>query len=221
MCEGDDYWTDPYKLQKQVDYMESHPDCSCHAHNSITLNTQTRQIGLFNKKILDIQDYALDTFLTNGWFTPTASLLYRRSDYQQLDDMQGFMHGDYSLLINILLEPHTYLHYDNEIMSVYRDGGYASTHYKEIDLCNDFIALLKYYKEKSNHRCDEIFDKLIKREEISIEQATIYQQDCKKSRSIFVRVNHWLSSFFANIANMYVQCIHVTKKVERASLSNL
>lgn len=31
-CEGDDFWTDPYKLQKQVDFMDNNPDCMMTTH---------------------------------------------------------------------------------------------------------------------------------------------------------------------------------------------
>ncbi len=46
ICEGDDFWTDPEKLQKQVDYMESNPQCSyCYHHWRSYDQTEGKIVG--------------------------------------------------------------------------------------------------------------------------------------------------------------------------------
>lgn len=196
MCEGDDYWIDPLKLQKQVDFMEANPDCVCHSHNSLVLNSETQDIILFNKRMFHIKDYNLSSFLSMGWFTPTQSLLYRQDAYNYFDDMPCFMHGDYSLLLNIQLKEGHYLRYENEVMSVYRDGGWASKNYKELDLYDDFIDLLQYFRSKSSHSCDDVFDEQIELQKKEKQRYMEQKKECVRYKKIKNKILRWIKKIF-------------------------
>lgn len=86
-CEGDDYWIDPYKLQKQVDFMESHPDYPvCFTrYNKLFESTGKGCLGaadaLFDGKE-DVDYVTLDmSTAMNVWCTQYLTMLCRKDCY--------------------------------------------------------------------------------------------------------------------------------------------
>ncbi len=79
ICEGDDYWTDPLKLQKQVDFLEGHPDFSMCFHGAevkVENSPGSEQKNGTNYSRIENREYVSTEFVS-GWLVPTASIVFR------------------------------------------------------------------------------------------------------------------------------------------------
>ena len=81
MCEGDDYWTDPLKLQKQVDFMEENPEYSMCFHKVDILSPDVKDIGLYDH-LCEREYSAYEIY--DRWTIPTCSVLYNRHKLKPL-----------------------------------------------------------------------------------------------------------------------------------------
>ena len=118
LCEGDDYWTDPYKLQKQVDFLEAHPDYVMCSHQ---FNQYWQEEGRL-EEIADPHfkgaDYDLLNLIGGRWLTQTLTVMYRRSALNLQDYEKYGMSMDMILFYALLKHGKGYCLPD--VMAVYR-----------------------------------------------------------------------------------------------------
>ncbi len=142
LLDGDDYWLDSNKLQKQVDYLENHPDCSFSFHN-VYLQVYDNQ-STFKKT------YLSDTFYNNKNlrhllvqinYVPTSSVVFRNNVPEFFPEIfYKCMFGDWPLhILNLNYGNPGYL---KETMSVYRFGSGIWTKKTKVD---QMQPILKFY----------------------------------------------------------------------------
>ncbi|HQI41285.1 MAG: hypothetical protein B6D44_02110 [Ignavibacteriales bacterium UTCHB2] len=112
--EGDDYWIDPLKLQKQVDFLEANEEYSLCFHNANVIYDDNNGSRIFYN--LETREYTGKEILKE-WKIPTASVVFRRSMYNPVYH-PDFIYGDIVLLISLATKGK--LWGMNEVMSVYR-----------------------------------------------------------------------------------------------------
>ncbi len=76
LCEGDDYWTDPLKLQKQVDFMEAHPGYSMCFHRATALRDGIEEPFPMPSAV-DMNEIQFSDLLDHANFIATASVVFR------------------------------------------------------------------------------------------------------------------------------------------------
>lgn len=119
ICEGDDFWTSPHKLQRQYDYMQSHTDTGICVHQVARYSMKSKMFSFQTNHFSD-RDYSVDEvilgggglFGTNSYFLKKNDLLNMPSCFY-MKEMSDFQMVVYSTICGGC-------HYMKEVMSCYR-----------------------------------------------------------------------------------------------------
>ena len=167
LCDGDDYWINPEKLQKQVDFMESHPDFSECFTNSYVLNTETGKKKIAKTQIWDEAD--TEGLLKhrdndNVQMSPghTSTFLYRN---QYLQDYPEWMYGDVmtDFPLYMLMSRYGKAKFINEITSVYRHrpDGVSSLNFTFEKNARKRIGVYRNVNRDFNYKYKKIINPII------------------------------------------------------------
>jgi len=198
ILEGDDYWTDPLKLQKQIDILEDNPEISLVFHNAMIHEYDE------NDNIINIRKHNED--LSTGYISvlnciekkivPTGSVVLRNIDLNSfLQD--NFPVGDTPMFM--YLGKFGKLYYVNEMTSIYRllTTGAVKSQLRTIKMN---IAFIPYYKvlkkEFSEFQVSDTIDNLIIRRYKIIIKLALRQANIKCAIKYTVLLSFYQSLIF-------------------------
>jgi len=206
LCEGDDYWTDPKKLQVQIDEMKKHPEVDMSFHPAYELIDEKKGNILAQHSNETKIFSTSEVILGGGGFCPTASIVFRKEVVLNLPDWYytDAPVGDYFL--QIFGAKNGGALYLNQIMSIYRrnHAGSWSAGQKDpeknkkwieeinmsMDKLNDYLG--KQYENDIYQSASLMNFSILKRQDIAIS----YRNNIYDKFKYFFNLNKKLQWYF-------------------------
>lgn len=188
LCEGDDYWIDFYKLQKQIDFLEENIDYSMCFHNATeSMNGKLKKMTFcqhINKQTLSLEDFMFRHIV------PTASIVFRNN--LEFPEWSKNVHSGDKLIILLNAIKGKIMYFD-EIMCHYNvtDNGVSrSIEHRGLNKVYNMSYLYSKLDEYTNFKYKEILKRGLNYE-INVHLLEPYRKELKTSlliKEIFIRI---------------------------------
>lgn len=165
ILEGDDYWTDPDKLQQQVDFLDKNEDFVGCSHNTEAFYEKEQRRANFYKdgQIKSVNE--LVDIIDGKFYAHTSSYVWRnifKKEYPKAMSYNQILMGDWFL--SMLYAKHGKIKYIDKVMSCYRVTGNGiwsklSKYQQEFDMLRAAYVYNKLLN--SEHKFTGIFEKCI------------------------------------------------------------
>lgn len=140
LCEGDDHWLDPLKLQKQAEFLETNKGYSACFTNAIMLNEMNNTSSTYVTFLTEGDVPMKKIIETGGYIYPTASLMVQTEVVRKdvLNDLLRDLAGDTAIIINAAL--HGKVYFIDQTTTIYRrwQGGLYSRLSGDLQLVSDW-----------------------------------------------------------------------------------
>ena len=205
ICEGDDYWIDPLKLQKQVDFLEKSSEYIMCCSDAVI---QTNNGILEWCRYPHNQDVKLEDIIINGgWFLQTATLIYRKELLSGYPDFCKKCHvGDYPLMLWAGVNGKIFWMAEKQVVYRYSIGNSWTSTYNKQELANKIkgwrseIDMLQGLDDYSNNKYHFFFVKrqvdfirnILLRNKEHYKEISLYFLDIKKKYNLKEKIVDFL-----------------------------
>lgn len=143
ICEGDDYWTDPLKLQKQVDFLEANPSYGICFHNILQKSEFEHLKEVVIPNVNENIDFSIEDYVTSNK-TATCSMVFNSNYFSPIPEwFSKLPFGDLGIILTVMKHSNKKGRVLKDIMAVYRihSGGIHGSFHKNNK------GLIKAYKQ--------------------------------------------------------------------------
>lgn len=176
-CEGDDYWTDEYKLQKQMGFLQDNPACSVCFHSVVMYYQEEDRYALNDPQMHLAKDtLTTEDLIENNYICGFSSCMYPTHILKSLPDTLFDIYA-VDWMFNMVCGRSGRIGYLRDWMSVYRiHGKGAWSGRSDVDKLRQQIANIQRYNEFFSYEYDQQFGSLRRRlaREIALQRAAAY-----------------------------------------------